>query len=235
MSGILHIGKGLSPHWWLSPDIWVTRVGDPTTFPGVGNPIAGETYNVSVNVHDRYKDPVSKGWNLFVCWAIPTTGSIAIPPAAQILNNVPIPVTVPALSLVQLETASKWTPVFVNGGHECLIAMAYNEGAIGFPVSSLDGNATIMHSRLATVRTRRASSSSRRSRRRFPTSRLSFLVCRAASPYFRSRARSRASASLRPPSLVAAERRFCRSGSRRVVVSRSRSAGSCKRAMRWST
>ncbi len=141
MSGILHIDKGPSPNWWLSPDIWVTHVGDPTTFPGVGNPIAGETYNVSVNVHDNYKESVSKGWNLFVCWAIPTAGPIPIPPAAQILNNVPIPVTVPPLGLVQLETASKWTPTFVNGGHECLIAMAYNEGATGFPVTSLDGNA----------------------------------------------------------------------------------------------
>lgn len=55
MSGILHIDKGASPQWWLSPDIWDTHVGDPTTFPGVGNPIAGETYNVSVVVHDNYK------------------------------------------------------------------------------------------------------------------------------------------------------------------------------------
>ena len=141
MSGILHIDKGPSPHWWLSPDIWVTPVGDPTTFPGVGNPIAGDTYNVSVKVHDNYKESVTKGWNLFVCWAIPTAGPIPIPPAAQILNNIPIPVTVPPLSFVQLETASKWTPTFVNGGHECLIAMAYNEGAIGFPVTSLDSNA----------------------------------------------------------------------------------------------
>lgn len=141
MSGILHIDKGSAPHWWLSPDIWVTHVGDPTTFPGVGNPIAGQTYNVSVVVHDNYKESVSKGWNLFVCWAIPTAGPIPIPPAAQILTNSAITVTVPPLSAVQLDMAT-WTPTFVNGGHECLIAMAFNEAAIGFiGGTTLDGNA----------------------------------------------------------------------------------------------
>jgi hypothetical protein len=140
MSGILSIDKG-SPQWWLSADIWVTLAGDPTTAPGVGNPVAGATYNVSVRVHDNYSDPVDSGWNLFVCWVIPTIGSIPIPPAAQILNKGAITVAVPPMSLVQLETATTWTPSFVNGGHECLIAMAYNEQAVGFPVTSLNGNA----------------------------------------------------------------------------------------------
>jgi|ERR1035438_8496186 hypothetical protein len=146
MSGILTIDKG-SPHWWLSPDIWVTRVGDPTTFPGVGNPVAGEAYNVSVRVRDNYADPVDSEWNLFVCWVIPTLGPIPIPPAAQILNTGAIAVPVPPMSSVQLETAATWTPSFVNGGHECLIAMAYLQQAIGggvdggLPVSSLAGNA----------------------------------------------------------------------------------------------
>ncbi len=139
MSGILTIKKG-SPHWWLSPSIWATSVSDPTTPPGVGNPIAGEAYNVSVVVNDLYDQPVDSGWNLFVCWAIPTAGPIPIPPAAQILNNAPIP-PVAATGSVQVETARTWTPSFENAGHECLIAMAFNEGAVGFPVASLDGNA----------------------------------------------------------------------------------------------
>jgi hypothetical protein len=142
MSGILSIKKG-TPHWWLSPDIWVTPVGDPTTPPGVANPIAGKAYNVSVNVHDNYTDPVDSGWNLFVCWAIPTAGPIPVPTAAsgQILNNAAITVPVPAMSLVTLQTAMTWTPTFANGGHECLIAMAYNEQAIGFPGGPLNGDA----------------------------------------------------------------------------------------------
>jgi hypothetical protein len=140
MAGILTIEKG-SPNWWLSKSIFVTPVGDPTTPPGTGNPIATDTYNVSVIVNDLYPDPVDSGWNLFVCWAIPTVGPIPVPPASQTLNNAPVP-PVGAMSFVQVETADTWTPVFENGGHECLVAVAYNEQAIGgLPVTTLDGNA----------------------------------------------------------------------------------------------
>jgi hypothetical protein len=140
MAGILNIDKG-TPHWWLSPDIWVTLVGDPTTPPGTGNPVAGQPYQVSVRVHDKYSEPVKSGWNLYVCWAIPTVGPIPIPPPAQVLSNAVIP-PVSATSSLQVEAATTWTPVFENGGHECLIAMAYNEQAIGFPGgTTLDGNA----------------------------------------------------------------------------------------------
>jgi hypothetical protein len=141
MSGLLNIDKG-SPSWWLSPDIWVTPAGDPTTPPGLTHPTAGKPYNVSVRVHNKYSDPVSSGWNLFLCWAIPTAGPIPVPPASsgQILNNAAISVPVPALSAVQLAPIS-WTPAFHNGGHECLVAMAYNEQAVGFPVTSLNGDA----------------------------------------------------------------------------------------------
>src|ERR1019366_7933128 len=140
MSGILTVEKG-SPHWWLSKSIWVTPVGDPTTSPGTGNPVAGKAYNVSVIVNDLYSDPVNSGWNLFVCWVIPTAGPIPVPPAAQILNNIPIP-PVAAMGFVQVETADTWTPGFETRGHECLIAVAYNAGAVGgLPVPTLDGNA----------------------------------------------------------------------------------------------
>ena len=141
MSGLLNIDKG-SPKWWLSNDIWVTPAGDPTTPPGLTDPTEGKPYSVSVRVHDKYSEPVSSGWNLFLCWAIPTAGPIPVPPIAsgQILNNAAISVSVPAVSAVQLPPIS-WTPAFHNGGHECLVAMAYNEQAVGFPVTSLNGDA----------------------------------------------------------------------------------------------
>jgi len=140
MAGILSIAKG-SPHWWLSNSIWVTPVGDPTTAPGTGNPVAGKSYNTSVVVSDPYPDPVDSGWNLFVCWVIPTIGPAPVPPAAQILNNAPVP-PVAAMSSLQVEAADTWTPSYENNGHECMIAVAYNAGAIGrLPVTSLDGNA----------------------------------------------------------------------------------------------
>jgi hypothetical protein len=40
-----------------------------------------------------------------------------------------------------LQTAMTWTPSFLNGGHECLVAMAYNQQATGLPVASLNGDA----------------------------------------------------------------------------------------------
>ena len=143
MGGFLNINKGAPPNWWLSPDIWVTRVGDPTTPPGVANPIAGTAYNVSVNVHNKSQDPVDSGWWLFVCWAIPTAAPIPLPTVAswQKLNNAAITVPVAAMNSVTLQTAMTWTPTFQNGGHECLIAMAYDPRAIGFPGNTLNGDA----------------------------------------------------------------------------------------------
>jgi hypothetical protein len=139
MAGILTIAPG-SPNWWLSPDIWVTPVGSPTSPPGTANPIAGETYNVSVRLHDNYPDSVPSGWNLFVCWMIPTTGPFPTPTGAQVLNNAPITVNVPAMSAVIVQTATTWTPSFENGGHECLIAAAYGTAfGEGLP-SSLDAD-----------------------------------------------------------------------------------------------
>src|ERR1700722_16965221 len=70
MSGLLNIDKG-SPSWWLSNDIWVTPAGDPTSPPGLTDPTQGKPYSVSVLVHNKYSDPVSSGWDLFLCWQFP--------------------------------------------------------------------------------------------------------------------------------------------------------------------
>ena len=124
-----------SPDWWLSTDIWVTPHGAAPSSPGV-IPVAGKVYDVQVRVYNNYNEAVTD-WNLFVCWAIPTVGGIPIPPAAQILNGLPLgspcnfPAGYPGYS--QIVTAkTSWTPTFENNGHECLIAVAY-EQAIGFP------------------------------------------------------------------------------------------------------
>ncbi|HEY6433526.1 MAG TPA: hypothetical protein VIZ17_16215 [Acetobacteraceae bacterium] len=156
MSGPLYIQQG-SPHWWLSPAIWVTPVGDPAT--KIANPIAGQDYTVWVQVQNRYPDPVDNSWNLFVCWTIPTAGSITVASITsnQILNGVisPIagtvglPITTPipgasgaTPSIVNLQAAKTWTPSYEHNGHECLIALAYFEQSIGgLPVSTLKGDA----------------------------------------------------------------------------------------------
>jgi hypothetical protein len=144
MTGILTINPGTSPDWWLSPDIWVTKVGSSTAYgSGTEHPIAGETYNVSVRVHDNYPPPNSvpgSSWNLFVCWMIPTTGPFPTPTGGQVLNNAPIVPTVAAMGHVDLQTEMTWTPSFENGGHECLVAAAYGTAfGEGLP-PTLDAN-----------------------------------------------------------------------------------------------
>ncbi len=155
MSVPLYIQPG-SPNWWLSPGIYVTTVSDPTT--KVTNPIAGSEYTVWVQVENFYPEADDSGWALFVCWLIPTSAPIPIAsiPAGQILNGfissagpqgspitVPIPAgTISSPAVVNLQAATTWTPAFENGGHECLIALVYNEQETGGPpISSVNYNA----------------------------------------------------------------------------------------------
>lgn len=157
MSGPLYIQQG-SPNWWLSPALWVTAQGDPSTGAHVANPIAGHNYTVWVEVQNFFPDPVTTGWNLFVCWGIPFTGAMPSVNIGQILNGsmtsagpqgAPITVTVPGGTatdpgIVTLQAATTWTPSFENNGHECLVAAVYLEQAIGgLPTGILlDGDAT---------------------------------------------------------------------------------------------
>ena len=100
---------------------------------------------MQVRVYNNYTLPVTD-WNLFVCWAIPTVGPIPVPPAGQMLNGTPYgsPVSVPTgyPGYSQIFTANTpWTPVYENGGHECLVAAAYLQ-VIGFPFAAgLNGDA----------------------------------------------------------------------------------------------
>ena len=50
MTSPLYIQQGLSPTWWLSPAIWLTAQGDPSTGPQVANPIVGKPYTVWVEI-----------------------------------------------------------------------------------------------------------------------------------------------------------------------------------------
>jgi hypothetical protein len=158
MSGPLYIQQGPSPNWWLSPAIWVTAQGDPSTGPKVANPIAGKPYTVWVEVQNLYLEPYSGGWNLFVCWGIPFTGTLPSVNIGQILNGsmtsagpqgAPIAAgTIPAATasspgIAVLKAATTWIPSLENGGHECLLAAVYDEQAIGGLATSalLDGDA----------------------------------------------------------------------------------------------
>lgn len=132
MGLIIHQG---SP-WWLSPDIWVTEAGNPSVI--VANPIAGHNYNVVVRVWNPY-NATWPGWSLYVCWAIPTPTPIPRPPTSQELSTPPFGSPISVAPLSNQTFTFNWTPSFQNGGHECLIAVAYGQD-IGGPPSTLNGD-----------------------------------------------------------------------------------------------
>jgi hypothetical protein len=153
MSVPLYIQQGPNPTWWLSPAIWLTAQGDPSTGPKVATPVVGKAYTVWVEVQNLYPEAYTGGWNLFVCWGIPFTGTLPSVTIGQILNGAmtssgpqgaPITGAIPAGSATTLQAATTWTPSLENGGHECLLAAVYDEQDVGGIATSalLDGDAT---------------------------------------------------------------------------------------------
>ena len=135
MGLIIHHG---SPHWWLSPDIWVTPDGATSTSPpGVLNPTAGELYDVWCRVWNPTSTAITD-WNLTILWAIPTAGPIPLTATHPLDESGVGSVAGGGFKIIKAQT--KWRPVFENGGHECLIAFT-NWSGIVFPLQpSLDGD-----------------------------------------------------------------------------------------------
>src|SRR5580704_3263314 len=141
MSGILTLTKG-SPYWYLSPDIWVQPQGTPDAGPPGVTPVAAQTYDVWVRVHNLYSEATDPDWNLFVEWAIPGTGNLPVIQAnflngvvlGGVPNGLPIGTSVHATSHYDVKCATSWVPVYENGGHECLIAVVYDASAISLIV-----------------------------------------------------------------------------------------------------
>jgi hypothetical protein len=146
MSGLV-IRHG-SPNWWLSPDIWVANPPSTGTSPHVANPVAGQTYDVWVRVKNSTGAPISGPppalpWLLNVVWAIPSAGSIPLStlPSGDVLNETTLLDSIAGGASVPIKCANQWTPVFENGGHECLIAWT-NASNIAYPFQpDLDGSA----------------------------------------------------------------------------------------------
>jgi hypothetical protein len=123
---------GLPPNTivWASPDIVFT----PTD--ALGNVQAG----TSVTIRTR----IFNGGNIdalgvFVefWWFNPSFAFTAAPPSQRIGTKI---VTVPRLSYLDVVCPVKWTPQFVNGGHECLVVQCSSpsEGAddLKFPFAA---------------------------------------------------------------------------------------------------
>ena len=146
MSGLV-IRHG-SPNWWLSPDIWVASPPSTSTSPHVANPVAGQTYDVWVRVKNSTGatisgPPPALPWSLNVVWAIPSAGPIPLStlPSGDVLNETTLLDPIAGGASAPIKCANQWTPVFENGGHECLIAWT-NANNIAYPNEPyLDGDA----------------------------------------------------------------------------------------------
>jgi hypothetical protein len=123
-----------SPHWWLSPDIWLAMPPSTKTSPAVNNPIAGKTYDVWVRVRNPTNDVLSTPvllWGLQVIWAYPTAGPIPLPTsAANNLNSTDLP-SISGGQSVEIKCMNQWTP---STGHECIVAWT-NASNIAYPMA----------------------------------------------------------------------------------------------------
>ena len=125
MPAHLLIQDGAAPYWWTSPDIWVVPGNDPNGAPG--SPVAGHNAYVWARVANT-GNLAAKGARVDFYWANP---------AAQVAVGVATPI---GCAFVDLDPGQSqevlclvpWMPVIVNGGHECVLAVAH---------ASVDANA----------------------------------------------------------------------------------------------
>ena len=111
------------PWWWDSADIWVVPGNDPNGAPGA--PIAGTSNYLWGRVHNT-GNSASNGVRVDFYWADPS-GQIAVGFATKVgsaFADLAPGATQEVLCLVT------WFPVIVNGGHECLLAVAHGAGDI---------------------------------------------------------------------------------------------------------
>jgi hypothetical protein len=106
-----------TPYWYLSPDIWVVPGSDPSGSPG--SPIAGQGAYIWAHVANTGTTDAN-GVRVDLYWANPAlqvtrTNATLIGSA---FADIPSGGSQDVLCLVP------WLPLIVNGGHECLVAVA---------------------------------------------------------------------------------------------------------------
>lgn len=127
MPVVLEIEDGV-PNWYLSHDIWTVPGNNPEGTPG--QPIVGQNCYLWARVHNTGTSAVNNATVRFY-WANPSVGFD---------RNTANPIGTSFVSLDAGETAevlclTPWTPVFVNGGHECVLAEAFHTSADPLPAS----------------------------------------------------------------------------------------------------
>jgi len=127
MSVELEIHDG-SPNWWLSADIWTVPGDDPSGPAGL--PVAGMNCFVYARVTNNGSDAVQNATVRFY-WGNPSAGISRT--TATVIGEANVSLnageTQDVLCLVP------WMPVFVNNGHECVVAEAFHPIEDPLPVT----------------------------------------------------------------------------------------------------
>lgn len=108
-----------SPYWWSSTDIWVVPGADPNGAPGT--PVAGQPAYLWAHAVNS-GNSTANGTRIDFYWADPSAQVIvgtATPVGSAFVDLDTDPAGQDVLCLVP------WMPVIVNGGHECLLAVAH--------------------------------------------------------------------------------------------------------------
>jgi hypothetical protein len=110
-----------NPYWWLSPDIWVVPGNDPNGAPAA--PIAGQNAYLWAHVANTGSSDAN-GVRIDFFWANP---------ALQVLRSTATLIgsaygDIPAGGSQDVLCLVPWIPVIVNGGHECVVAVANHSG-----------------------------------------------------------------------------------------------------------
>ena len=110
-----------NPYWYLSTDIWVVPGSDPNG--ARGTPVAGQPAYLWALVTNNGFDE-AKGVRVDFYWANP---------ALQVLRSTATLVgsafaDIAAGGSQEVLCLVRWIPVIVNGGHECLVAVANHPG-----------------------------------------------------------------------------------------------------------
>jgi hypothetical protein len=119
-----------NPNWWLSPDIWLVPGNDPSGAPGA--PIAGQNAYLWAHVANTGSSDAN-GVRIDFFWANPALQVLRS--TATLLGSAYA--DVPAGGSQDVLCLVPWIPVIVNGGHECVVAVA-NHSADPLPAPPPD-------------------------------------------------------------------------------------------------
>lgn len=111
-----------SPYWWASTDIWVVPGRDPNGPPGT--PVAGQPAYLWAHAANT-GNVAANGTRIDFYWADPSAQVVV--GTANAIGSAFVDLDIDAAGQDVL-CLVPWVPVIVNGGHECLLAVAHGPG-----------------------------------------------------------------------------------------------------------